>query len=147
MSRILGHASTQTTRIYYAKPSLEIIKQAMDKSNPELNAAEQLWPSLFRVRPAGWFIIPGVLPADFILQFKEPVDIHDPLDRCLRVVELLSLGDRVDQISAYMGPAGSPVLHSVLCCSHWTRRTSDIQGTLPGIPSHCPRPALTNTCR
>ena len=54
------------------------------------------------------FIIPGVLPADFILQFKEPVDIHDPLDRCLRVVELLSLGDRVDQISAYMGPAGSP---------------------------------------
>ena len=39
------------------------------------------------------------------------------------------------------------VLHSVLCCSHWTRRTSDIQGTLPGIPSHCPRPALTNTCR
>ena len=38
------------------------------------------------------FIIPGVLPADFILQFKEPVDIHDPLDRCLRVVELLSLG-------------------------------------------------------
>lgn len=54
------------------------------------------------------FIIPGVLPADFILQFKEPVDIHDPLDRCLRVVELLSLGDRIDQISAYMGPAGSP---------------------------------------
>lgn len=54
VSRILGHASTQTTRIYYAKPSLEIIKQAMDKSNPELNAAEQLWPSLFRVRPAGW---------------------------------------------------------------------------------------------
>ena len=52
------------------------------------------------------FIIPGVLPADFILQFKEPIDIHHPLDGCLRVVKLLSLGNRVDQISAYMRPAG-----------------------------------------
>lgn len=31
VSRILGHASTQTTRIY-AKPSLEMIKNAMDKN-------------------------------------------------------------------------------------------------------------------
>lgn len=43
VSRILGHASTQTTRIY-AKPSLEMLKEAMDKSNPELNAEEPLWP-------------------------------------------------------------------------------------------------------
>lgn len=43
VSRILGHASTQTTRIY-AKPSLEMIKSAMDHSNPELNAEQQLWP-------------------------------------------------------------------------------------------------------
>lgn len=43
VSRILGHASTQTTRIY-AKPSFEMIKNAMDKSNPELNAETQLWP-------------------------------------------------------------------------------------------------------
>ena len=43
VSRILGHASTQTTRIY-AKPSLEMLKDAMDKSNPELNAEEPLWP-------------------------------------------------------------------------------------------------------
>lgn len=43
VSRILGHASTQTTRIY-AKPSLEMIKKAMDKSNPEINAEDQLWP-------------------------------------------------------------------------------------------------------
>ena len=43
VSRILGHASTQTTRIY-AKPSLDMIKAAMDKSNPELNAEEQMWP-------------------------------------------------------------------------------------------------------
>ena len=43
VSRFLGHASTQTTRIY-AKPSLEMIKNAMDKSNPELNAETQLWP-------------------------------------------------------------------------------------------------------
>lgn len=43
VSRILGHASTQTTRIY-AKPSLTMIKKAMNKSNPELNAEEQLWP-------------------------------------------------------------------------------------------------------
>lgn len=43
ISRILGHSSTQTTRIY-AKPSLDMIKDAMDKSNPTLNAEEQLWP-------------------------------------------------------------------------------------------------------
>ena len=42
VSRILGHASTQTTRIY-ARPSLEMLKNAMDKSNPELNAEAQLW--------------------------------------------------------------------------------------------------------
>ncbi len=43
VSRILGHASTQTTRIY-AKPSLEMIKSAMDKSTPELNSEQALWP-------------------------------------------------------------------------------------------------------
>lgn len=43
VSRILGHASTQTTRIY-AKPSLEMIRSAMDKSNPELDAEEPIWP-------------------------------------------------------------------------------------------------------
>ncbi|MCR4749558.1 MAG: site-specific integrase [Lachnospiraceae bacterium] len=43
VSRILGHASTQTTRIY-AKPSLEMLKAAMDKSTPGLNAEEPLWP-------------------------------------------------------------------------------------------------------
>jgi len=43
VSRILGHSSTQTTRIY-AKPSLEMIREAMNKSNPDLNAEDQLWP-------------------------------------------------------------------------------------------------------
>ena len=43
VSRILGHASTQTTRIY-AKPSLEMLKAAMDQSNPALNAEDPLWP-------------------------------------------------------------------------------------------------------
>ena len=43
VSRILGHASTQTTRIY-AKPSLEMLKAAMDQSNPELNTEDPLWP-------------------------------------------------------------------------------------------------------
>lgn len=43
VSRILGHASTQTTRIY-AKQSLEMIKSAMDRSNPELNDEQPLWP-------------------------------------------------------------------------------------------------------
>lgn len=43
VSRILGHASTQTTRIY-AKPSLEMIKSAMNRGNPELNAEQPLWP-------------------------------------------------------------------------------------------------------
>lgn len=43
VSRILGHSSTQTTRIY-AKPSLEMLKAAMDKSNPELNREDPIWP-------------------------------------------------------------------------------------------------------
>ncbi len=43
VSGILGHASTQTTRIY-AKPSLDMIKAAMDKSAPELNEKKPLWP-------------------------------------------------------------------------------------------------------
>jgi site-specific recombinase xerD len=43
VSRILGHASTQTTRVY-AKPSLDMIKEAMEKSNPELNEEDPLWP-------------------------------------------------------------------------------------------------------
>ena len=28
----------------YAKPSLEMLKAAMDQSNPELNAEDPLWP-------------------------------------------------------------------------------------------------------
>lgn len=44
VSRILGHASTQTTRIY-AKPSLDMMKKAMDKTNPDLNAEQPLWPN------------------------------------------------------------------------------------------------------
>lgn len=43
VSRILGHASTQTTRIY-AKPSLEMLKEAMEKSNPVMEKEEPLWP-------------------------------------------------------------------------------------------------------
>lgn len=43
VSRILGHASTQTTRIY-AKPSLKMIKAAMNRNNPGLNAEQSLWP-------------------------------------------------------------------------------------------------------
>lgn len=42
VSRILGHASTQTTRIY-AKPSLDMIKKAMDNANPELNNEKPMW--------------------------------------------------------------------------------------------------------
>lgn len=43
VSRILGHASTQTTRIY-AKPSLEMLKEAMDKSCNAVENEEPLWP-------------------------------------------------------------------------------------------------------
>ena len=42
ISRILGHSSTKTTRLY-AKPSLKMLKEAMDKSNPELNKEQPLW--------------------------------------------------------------------------------------------------------
>jgi site-specific recombinase XerD len=43
VSRILGHSSIQTTRIY-AKPSIEMIKKAMEKSDSTINAEEPLWP-------------------------------------------------------------------------------------------------------
>lgn len=43
VSRILGHASTQTTRIY-AKPSLEMIRSAMDSSSIAVEAEEPMWP-------------------------------------------------------------------------------------------------------
>lgn len=43
VSRILGHSSTQTTRIY-AKPSLEMIKIAMDNSMSCPVPEEPLWP-------------------------------------------------------------------------------------------------------
>ncbi len=41
ISRILGHASTQTTRIY-ATPSLEMLKEAMEKGF-EADGSEALW--------------------------------------------------------------------------------------------------------
>lgn len=42
VSRILGHESTQTTRIY-ATPSLEMLKSAMEKSAASMPAEEPLW--------------------------------------------------------------------------------------------------------
>lgn len=43
VSRILGHASTQTTRIY-AKPSLDMIRTAMDSSATIVDVEEPMWP-------------------------------------------------------------------------------------------------------
>jgi len=43
VSRILGHSSTQTTRIY-AKPSLEMLKKAMEKSSGCSFDATPIWP-------------------------------------------------------------------------------------------------------
>ena len=43
VSRILGHASTQTTRIY-ARPSLEMIRSAMDNSTTAVDVEEPMWP-------------------------------------------------------------------------------------------------------
>jgi site-specific recombinase XerD len=42
VSRIMGHSSTQVTRIY-AKPSLEMIRDAMEKSPYGLTEEEPLW--------------------------------------------------------------------------------------------------------
>lgn len=42
VSRILGHESTQTTRIY-ATPSLEMFKSAMERSAPSMPDEEPLW--------------------------------------------------------------------------------------------------------
>jgi len=43
VSRILGHSSTQTTRIY-ASPSLEMLKNAMNASSGSIPEEEQIWP-------------------------------------------------------------------------------------------------------
>ena len=42
VSRILSHSSTQTTRVY-AKPSLEMLKSAMDKSPYVSHDEKPLW--------------------------------------------------------------------------------------------------------
>lgn len=42
VSRILGHSSTQTTRIY-AKPSLQMIQEAMEKSTVTISE-DPIWP-------------------------------------------------------------------------------------------------------
>lgn len=39
----IGHASTQTTRIY-ARPSLEMIRTAMDNSTITVELEEPMWP-------------------------------------------------------------------------------------------------------
>lgn len=43
ISRILGHSSTQTTRIY-AKPSLEMLKKAMQSDDQVIIEEKQQWP-------------------------------------------------------------------------------------------------------
>lgn len=43
VSRILGHSSTQTTRIY-ASPSIEMLKKAMFSADPNIPTENQLWP-------------------------------------------------------------------------------------------------------
>ena len=43
VSRILGHSSTQTTRIY-TSPSLEMLKNAMNASSESIPEEEQIWP-------------------------------------------------------------------------------------------------------
>ncbi len=43
VSRILGHSSTQTTRIY-ASPSIEMMKEAMDAASGSIPEEEPEWP-------------------------------------------------------------------------------------------------------
>lgn len=44
ISRILGHSSTQTTRIY-APPSIEMFRLAMTSTNSDILFEEQMWCS------------------------------------------------------------------------------------------------------
>lgn len=44
ISRLLGHASTQTTRKHYAKASLEMFREAMEKSPGTSFDEKPLWP-------------------------------------------------------------------------------------------------------
>lgn len=44
ISRLLGHASTQTTRKHYAKPSMKMLREAMEKSPGTSFDEEPLWP-------------------------------------------------------------------------------------------------------
>lgn len=43
VARILGHSSTETTRLHYATPSIEMMKEAMEKDNYE-KPEEAMWP-------------------------------------------------------------------------------------------------------
>ena len=43
VSRILGHSSTQTTRIY-ATPSVEMMRKAMEHSDSSIPNEAPLWP-------------------------------------------------------------------------------------------------------
>lgn len=43
VSRILGHSSTQTTRIY-ASPSMEMLRNAMNAASGSIPDEEQIWP-------------------------------------------------------------------------------------------------------
>ena len=60
------------------------------------------------------FIVPGMFLPDFIFHFKETVDIHDSLNRWLGIIKLLSLWNRINQVSAYVRPACGP-----LCIRHF----------------------------
>ena len=43
VSRILGHSKTQTTRDHYAKPSLEMMRQAMVAAETDGQKETPLW--------------------------------------------------------------------------------------------------------
>ena len=43
VSTLLGHANTETTRLHYASPSVEQLREAMQKSSIKGNDEEPAW--------------------------------------------------------------------------------------------------------
>ena len=52
------------------------------------------------------FIVTMAAFIDGFLQLEQPVTVSYSLDGRLAVIELLTLGDGIDQVSSYMRPAG-----------------------------------------
>ena len=72
------------------------------------------------------FIVPGMFLPDFIFHFKETVDIHDSLNRWLGIIKLLSLWNRINQVST----VPFQEFHGIVSSARWSVFIKDDWRTL-----------------